>query len=245
MPAEPENYFFRCGVKCPPCGCNPGGPGWGAIRPIPWEAYAQGEYIGPARLAQVPVYRLRVDDELAFVYRLSGQVANQPYRLNVRDRLQIQSLTAPEVVNREVMVEPDGTITMPLLGQVRAAGMTLEELGKELDRLFKDQIKDPRISVSPIVLNSNLEELRSFVDRRYGRGGLGRDARVSPDGTIQLPAIGSVPVQGLTLEELEREIKARYARFVEGLEVTPIQGKLIKLDWIGETALMVRLPRLA
>jgi polysaccharide biosynthesis/export protein len=64
--------------------------------------------------------------------------------------------------------------------------------------------------------------LRSSVDRRYGQGGQVSDARVSPDGTIQLPAIGLVPAQGLTIDELEREIKARYAQIVEGLEVTPI-----------------------
>jgi polysaccharide export outer membrane protein len=222
LPAGPESYCFRCGVKCPPCGCNPGGPGWAAARPIPWEVFAQGEYVGPARLAHVPVYRLRVDDQLAFVYRLSGQVSGQPYRLNVRDRIQVQSLSAPEVVNREVLVEPDGTITLPLLGQVRAAGATLDELKSRLDDQFRRQIKDPRITVTPIDVNSNLQELRSSVDRRYGAGGQVSDARISPDGTVQLPAIGSVPAQGLTLEELEREVKARYALIVEGLEVTPI-----------------------
>jgi polysaccharide export outer membrane protein len=222
LPANPESYCYRCGVQCPPCGCNPGGPGWAASRPIPWEVFAQGEYIGPARLAHVPVYRLRVDDRLAFVYRLSGQVAGQPYRLNVRDRILVQSLSAPEVVNRELLIEPDGTITLPLLGQVRAAGSTVEELGKALDEQFKRQIKDPRITVTPLVMNSNLEELRASVDRRYGAGGQVSDARISPDGTLQLPAIGSVPAQGLTLEELEREVKARYALIVEGLEVTPI-----------------------
>lgn len=222
LPASPENYCYRCGVKCPDCGCNPGGPGWAASRPIPWEVFAQGEYIGPARLAHVPIYRLRVDDRLAFVYRLSGQVAGTPYRLNVRDRIQVQSLSAPEVINRELIVQPDGTITLPLLGQVRAAGATIDELSKHLDEELKSQIKDPRITVTPLLVNSNLEELRSSVDRRYGAGGQVSDARVSPDGTVQLPAIGLVPAQGMTLDELEREVKTRYARIVEGLEVTPI-----------------------
>jgi polysaccharide export outer membrane protein len=222
LPANPESYCFRCGVKCPPGGCNPGGPGWAASRPIPWEVFAQGEYIGPARLAHVPIYRLRVDDQIAFVYRLSGQVSGQPYRLNVRDHLQIQSLSAPEVVNREVIIEPDGTITLPLLGQVRAAGATLDELRNLLDEQFKRQIKDPRITVTPLEMNSNLQELRSSVDRRAGQGGQVSDARISPDGTVQLPAIGSVPAQGLTLDELEREVKARYNQIVEGLEVTPL-----------------------
>jgi polysaccharide export outer membrane protein len=40
---------------------------------------------------------------------------------------------------------------------------------------------------------------------------------------VQLPGIGSVPVQGLTIDELKREVDRRYVdRFGEGLEVTPI-----------------------
>jgi polysaccharide export outer membrane protein len=221
LPANPESYCFRCGVQCNG-GCTPGGPGWWASRPIPWEVYAQGEYIGPARLAHVPIYRLRVDDRISFVFRLSGQVAGQPYKLNVRDHIQVMSQSAPEVVNRELIVQPDGTVTLPYLGQVRVAGSTIEDLTNQLDDLYKKHMKDPRISVTPLVLNSNLEELRMSVDRRYGTGGLGTDARVSPDGTVQLPAIGAVPAQGLTLDELEREVKTRYAMIVEGLEVTPI-----------------------
>jgi polysaccharide export outer membrane protein len=184
--------------------------------------FAQGEYVGPARLAHVPVYRLRVDDRLAFVYRLSGQISGRPYRLNVRDRIQVQSLSAPEVINRELIVEPDGTITLPFLGQVRASGSTLEELRKRLDEQFKSQITNPQISVVPIEVNSNLQSLRASVDRRFGAGGQVSDARISPDGTVQLPAIGSVPAQGLTLIELQVEIEKRYGQIVEGLEVTPI-----------------------
>jgi len=211
----------RCGVHCDQYPC--GRATWRrSQRPIPWEVFAQGEYIGPSRLPHVPVYRLRVDDILEFVYRLSGEVATRPYRLNVRDRLLIESLLAPDVVNREVFVEPDGTITLNLLGQVRAAGYTIEELRKELDNLYSAHVVNPTITVQPVELNSNLTELRASVDRRFGAGGQATEARVSPDGTIQLPAIGAVPAQGLTLAELENEIEARYAEIVEGMEVTPI-----------------------
>ena len=43
----------------------------------------------------------------------------------------------------------------------------------------------------------------------------------SPDGTIQLPGVGSVPAQGLTLAELKYEVDERYTQFVNGIEVTP------------------------
>ena len=37
-----------------------------------------------------------------------------------------------------------------------------------------------------------------------------------------MPALGSVPAQGLTLDELRLEIEERYAQVVEGLGVTPV-----------------------
>ena len=59
-----------CGVDCSECNCRRLG-GWEAARAIAWQAYAQGEYVGHARLAHVPEYRLRVDDQLDMTYRLT------------------------------------------------------------------------------------------------------------------------------------------------------------------------------
>ncbi|NQT38308.1 MAG: SLBB domain-containing protein, partial [Planctomycetes bacterium] len=58
-----------------------------------------------------------------------------------------------------------------------------------------------------------------------GLGGQTRLARVTPEGTIALPAIGSVGVQGLTLAQLQRELNQRYRRVVEGIEVVPVLAR--------------------
>ena len=60
---------------------------WDAIGPIPWQAFAQGEYVGHERTVHVPVYRLRVDDVLELVYRLTRRVTDRPYELNVGDEI--------------------------------------------------------------------------------------------------------------------------------------------------------------
>lgn len=211
---------MRCGVYCSGDRCCD--PRHWKMSPIPWEAFGHGEYVGPARTQHVPEYRLRVDDLLHVIYRLSGKVAARPYRLNVRDRLMIESLTAPQTIDRAVMVEPDGSITLRMLGQVPAAGLTLDELRDELEKRYERFVQKPTISVTPVELNSNLTELRNSVDSRYGVGGQTVEVRVTPEGTIGLPAVGSVPTQGLTLGELEREITERYSTVVDGLEVTPI-----------------------
>jgi polysaccharide biosynthesis/export protein len=213
----------RCGVACPMnCGGNHHSETkWNSMRLIPWQIFAQGEYVGPARLAHVPQYHLRVDDIIRMVYGLTGEASVRPYSLAVGDIIQIESIGDPKC-NRSVTIQPDGRITLRILGQVHAAGATIEELRTNLEQQYSRTIREPGISVTPVKLNTRVEELRQSVDQRYGPGGQGVFVRVTPAGTIQLPAIGSVPAQGLTLDEVKREVEARYNRRFHGVEVTPI-----------------------
>lgn len=194
----------------------------------PFGAYGHGEYVGPHRLPHLPEYRLRVDDQLDFVYRLTRDEMAGPYRLNVGDTIAIESL-ADVNINRGgvtpgqgLVIQPDGTITLHLLGQVRAARLTIDELREELTQQYRKFYKDPQITVTPLRVNTKLEDLRSAIDNRFGAGGQTRSARITPEGTIQLPAIGNVPAQGLTLDELKREVDERYLRIVDGIEITPV-----------------------
>jgi polysaccharide export outer membrane protein len=218
----PSPEECRCGVACF-LGPNRfgGEPHWKSQRLIPWQAFAQGEYVGPSRLEHVHEYRLRVDDELQFVYRLTASRSTRPYRWEVGDRLRVQSLATNDV-NQEATVGPDGTITLPFVGQVAAAGATIDGLRDDLNSRYRTVHVAPNIMVTPLKFNTRLEELRASVDARYGTGGQVRQVTVTPDGTVQLPALGSVYVQGLTLAECQREIDERYAQLVQGMEITPI-----------------------
>ena len=214
-----HDCYVRYGRHC--LGHNCVDPGWHNLEPIPWQMFGQGEYVGPARLPHVPEYRLRPDDRLELIYRLTRERNPEPYRIQVGDTFRLESLTAPEL-NREVVVQPDGAISAAQLGQVVAAGKTLEQLVDELDELYRPVVREASLSILPLEIDTRLEELRATVDRRAGSGGQSLSVRVTPEGTIQMPAIGSVPVQGLTLDELGREVEARYSEIVYGLGVTPI-----------------------
>lgn len=207
------------GLDCADGRC--GELGWGAARPINWQRYAQGEYVGHERLAHVAHYRLRVDDDLAFVFRLTRDETATPYQLNVGDEIRIESVNDP-LLNRDLVIQPDGSITLRMLGQVPATRRTVAQLRDEIERRYEEYYKTPAITVTPLRVNTRLEDLRATVDSRFGFGGQSRLARVTPEGTIQLPAVGSVPAQGLTLDELKRELDERYAQFVDGIEITPV-----------------------
>jgi polysaccharide export outer membrane protein len=219
-PAAPHPI---CGVDCYGNGC-PGtcrARGWEASRLIQWQQFAQGEYCGQPRTAHVPEYRLRVADEIDLVYRLTREETAKPYQLEVGDEIRVESFTDPELT-RELLIQPDGTITLRLLGQVHANGKTVAQLTEDLEQAYRKYYKVPAITVTPLKVNTRLEDLRESVDARYGQGGLQRIARVTPEGTIGLPVLGSVFVQGLTLGELRQELNERYNEQIPGIEVTPV-----------------------
>jgi polysaccharide export outer membrane protein len=214
-PAAPYDI---CGVDCAASGCC---RGWEAARLINWQAFAQGEYVGHDRLAHVPQYRFRVDDQLDMIYRITRDETPTPYRLNVGDEIRVESFTDPEL-NRDLILQPDGTITLRLLGQVHATGRTVAQLTAALDELYKKYYKVPAITVTPLRVNTQLEDLRNTVDRRAGVGGQSQLVRVTPEGLISLPALGALRAQGLTLQELQQEINERYREKIEGIEVVPV-----------------------
>ncbi len=218
-PADPNPIP---GVDCVH-NCPPGYEAtWNALGPVAdFQEWAQGEYVGRARLPHVPTYRLRVDDELEFVFRVTRDEINSPYKLNVGDEITVESTNDREL-QRSLVILPDGTITLPLVGQVRAAGMTVAQLRGELEKDFEKYYNLPGITVTPTKVDTKLEDLRYTVSGRSGFGGQVLPGRVTPEGTIQLPAVGSVPAQGLTIDEFQAELKARFAEEIEGIEVVPV-----------------------
>ncbi len=217
-PAAP--YAVKA-VDCAACPWRCRRSGWEAARLTHWQAFAQGEYVGHARLPHVPEYRLRVDDEVDLVYRLTRETAAEPYRLQIGDEIRVASLTDPDV-RSELIVQPDGSITLPLLRQVQAAGLTIDQLTDRLEKRYKKYYKVPSISVTPLKVNTRLQDFRDVVDSRYGRGGQSQLTRITPAGNIALPVLGSVRAQGLTLSELQEELNQQYREKLPGIEVIPV-----------------------
>jgi polysaccharide export outer membrane protein len=195
---------------------------WRNAQPIPWEALSYGEYLGPHRTPHVAEYRLRVNDSLEFVYLLTREKTAEPYQLYVGDVIQVTSAIDESLNQAEVGILPDGSISLSLIGQVRAAGKTVGDLQRELNDRYMKYVKNPSIVIQVTAGETPLQDLRDSVDARAGQGGQARAATVSPDGTVQLPMIGSVPAVGLTLNEIGREVNARYRMKLRGIEVTPI-----------------------
>jgi len=68
------------------------------------------------------------------------------YQIGADDVLTINVWHEPEV-SRNVPVRPDGNISLPLVGDVHAAGLTPTELKNDLESRFSKFLTDPSVSV--------------------------------------------------------------------------------------------------
>ncbi|MEM6778925.1 MAG: polysaccharide biosynthesis/export family protein, partial [Planctomycetota bacterium] len=118
-------------------------------------------------------------------------------------------------------VQPDGTITLRFIGEVHAAGRTIDQLREVLNERYKTYYPEPAIDVTPVRTGSVARQIREAISGSEGFNAQTTLQRVTPEGTIRLPRLGAVPAQGLTLAELKREINLRYNSIAAGLEVEP------------------------
>lgn len=62
-------------------------------------------------------------------------------------------------------VRPDGKITMPLIGELQAAGLTPTRLSAQLKDALKTSLKDPEVEVDVIQVNSKRYTVTGGVNR--------------------------------------------------------------------------------
>lgn len=76
-----------------------------------------------------------------------GRAAVGPdYRLRPGDLLRIKFLYHPEL-DAKVPVRPDGSITLQIAGDVRAEGLTCDELERVIVERTSDRLREPEVSV--------------------------------------------------------------------------------------------------
>lgn len=199
---------------------------WRDARPMKFDAYGPGGYAGPSRYAHLSVYRLRPGDQLQVFYLITRRQEAGDYRLTPGDELLIESVADADLtrgtLERGLVIQPDGTITARLLGQVHAAGLTVSQLRKVLESKYKTLYDEPSIDVTPVRTNILADDIRNAVGGASGLQQQALNLTVMPDGKIRLPGIGGLCVQGFSLSELKREINLRYRELVVGLETEPI-----------------------
>ncbi len=98
-------------------------------------------------------------------------VAETPGYLNAGDEVKITFPAAPEL-NQTQKIGTDGSISLPLVGEVHAAGKTPRELQAQLVNLYKSQLQNSEVLVTletralPVVVSGAVQKPGKIVFER-------------------------------------------------------------------------------
>ncbi len=164
-------------------------------------------------------YELGPGDVMEIVYHYTPRPDTNEYYLAVGDVVRVEFAFHPEV-NRNVTVTPDGNVSMPQRGDVKALGLTPTQLQKKLTQLYSDDFIDPIITITMVEYNRTIDHLkRAITTAARGQSKL---TSIRPDGYISFPVIRDVYAKGKTLPELKEIVQGEYSQQVDNLTVTLI-----------------------
>ncbi len=76
------------------------------------------------------------------------------YVLGAEDLLTVRVFAADDIPDKPAQIDNDGAVTLPMIGRVNAAGLTVEQFQASLVTAYKKYFKDPQVTVQVNEFNS-------------------------------------------------------------------------------------------
>jgi polysaccharide biosynthesis/export protein len=121
-----------------------------------WTVLVGGALLAGALLAQDPA-----KNGTAPPAKAAGEAE---YKIGPQDVLRIDVWKEPEIT-RTIPVRPDGKVSLPLLNDVQAAGLTAVELANSIRDALKKFINNPQVTVTVTEINSRRVYVTGEVTR--------------------------------------------------------------------------------
>ena len=163
-------------------------------------------------------YRLGPGDLLSISFISRPLPEGQPYRMQVGDTL-LMECHGNEHLNRNLIVRPDGRVTIPYAGEVRALDAEPMVLAREIREIYRQKriFSGMEITLSVVGFNSRLRELQSAITT--ADGGIRKSISLAQDGTIQAPLLEPLPAYNLSVEALREKLQEAYGRVLPAAAV--------------------------
>jgi polysaccharide export outer membrane protein len=165
-------------------------------------------------------YRLGPDDLLTVNFQTEWTIPAGSYKLDTLDEIEIEFILDPEL-NRRVVIRPDGMITLPGIGDIKAVGLAPEELSKRIEEKFRtanilrngdiDQ-RFRNYRMVTVSVSQFYQKVQRLVDSLTTlTSGQQTQVTVKPDGTIDLPLLKDrILAAGYTISDVERTANKLY-----------------------------------
>ncbi|VVQ00972.1 hypothetical protein PS910_03802 [Pseudomonas fluorescens] len=157
---------------------------------------------------------LRPQDVLEVIFHFPNTTASGGvYRIQSGDNIDLNFMAASGL-NGSQIVQPDGTITLPSTNSsVRVEGKTPPEAETAIREEYRNKriFQNNRDQVTLRVLSPMSSDMNLRNALTHPGTGMSRDITVGTDGRATFPEIGSVALQGMTVNQLRDHLNQRYA----------------------------------
>ena len=96
---------------------------------------------------------------------VTGTQTVSGYVLGPDDQIVIRVIDAPDISDKPVLIGTNGDITLPMIGRVKAGGLTVEQLETELNTRLKEFIQEPQASVTVTEFGSQPVSIFGAVEK--------------------------------------------------------------------------------
>jgi polysaccharide export outer membrane protein len=147
---------------------------------------------------------------MSFGQQPAPRAKNQAsYVLGANDQISVEVVELPEFNAKSYRIDSDGSVSLPLLGRVPAAGLTLSQFETDLQTRLKTQVREPHLVTGVVESRSQpvsvmgevntpgtqqLQGTKTLFDVLAMAGGLKQDAgdvikvtRLADEGRLNLP----------------------------------------------------------
>ena len=98
-------------------------------------------------------------------FAAQAQSVSPEYHVHAGDKLDISVWKEVEMQRPTLVVAPDGMISFPLAGQIKAGGKTVSEIQAEIETRLKKFIPDPVVTVGIVDFNGNVAYVIGQVNK--------------------------------------------------------------------------------
>jgi polysaccharide export outer membrane protein len=184
------------------------------------------------------------------------------YTLGPNDQILIRAPQSDELNERPFRVDSDGFINMPVVGRIKASGLTVQELEMDIATRLREFIREPLVSITvtqfrsePIFVTGafrvpgiyTLQGRRTLVEILTAAGGLGPNAshrirvsRRAEYGSIELPNAVEDPEKKMSTVEISLESLTQNINPEEDIVLQPFDvvnvDRAERVYLIGEVA---------
>jgi polysaccharide biosynthesis/export protein len=138
------------------------------------------------------------------------------YTLGPDDQISFLGIDADEIVNKQFRIDPEGDVNLPMVGRLRAAGLTIRQFEEILNKQLSTYVREPHIVVTIVEFRSQpvsvvgavkapgtyqLQGRKTVVEMISLAGGFREDAGNTVKITRELEW-GKIPLSNATIDPL-------------------------------------------